>query len=88
MSRNAESGIPQILDHYIFRGKLPTYLSPKPTLKLTSHLGQNVGLREGLVGSFPGTDNDPKFITCGIRTPAMDWNPESKFHWQGIQDPG
>ena len=30
----------------------PTYPSPKPTLTLTSHLGQNVGLREGWVGSF------------------------------------
>ena len=28
-------------------GKLPTYPSPKPTLTLTSHLRQNVGLREG-----------------------------------------
>ena len=28
-------------------GKLPTYPSPKPTLSLTSHLGQNVGLGEG-----------------------------------------
>ena len=28
-------------------GKLPTYPSPKPTLTLTSHLGQNVALREG-----------------------------------------
>ena len=28
-------------------GKLPTYPSPKPTLTLTSHLGQNVGLGEG-----------------------------------------
>ena len=27
--------------------KLPTYPSPNPTLKLTSHLGQNVGLGEG-----------------------------------------
>ena len=26
-------------------GKLPTYPSPKPTLTLTCHLGQNVGLR-------------------------------------------
>ena len=40
-------------------GKLPTYMypSPKPTLTLTSHLGQNVGLREGQVGSFPETYN-------------------------------
>ena len=28
-------------------GKLPTYPSPKPTLTLTSHLGQNVGFGEG-----------------------------------------
>jgi len=28
-------------------GKLPTYPSPEPTLTLTSHLGQNVGLGEG-----------------------------------------
>ena len=36
-------------------GKLPTYPSPKPTLTLSSHLGQNVVLGEGLVGSFPET---------------------------------
>ena len=34
---------------------------PKPTLTLTSHLGQNVGLGEGQVGSFPATCNDPRF---------------------------
>ena len=28
-------------------GKLPTYPSPKATLTLTCHLGQNVGLRGG-----------------------------------------
>ena len=30
-------------------GKLPSYPSPKPTLTLSFHLGQNVGLREGAV---------------------------------------
>ena len=30
-------------------GKLLTYPSPKPTLTLTSHLGQNAGLGEGQV---------------------------------------
>ena len=37
---------------YVFyvSGKLPTYLSPKPTLTLTSHLGQNVGLGGGVGG--------------------------------------
>ena len=39
--------------------KLPTYPSPKPTLTLTSHLGQNVALVEGYVGSFLETYNDP-----------------------------
>ena len=42
-----------------FSGKLPTYPSHKPTLTLTSHLGQNVGLGEGYVGSFPETYNHP-----------------------------
>ena len=40
-------------------GKLPMYPSPKPTLTLTSHLGQNVGLGEE-VGSFPETYPSPK----------------------------
>ena len=34
-------------------GKLPTYPSPKLALALTSPLGQNDGLGEGQVGSFP-----------------------------------
>ena len=34
-------------DHCTFLGKLPTYPFPNSTLKLTSHLGQNVGLGEG-----------------------------------------
>ena len=41
-------------------GKLPTYPSLKSTLTLSSHLGQNVGLGEGKVGSFPETYNNPK----------------------------
>ena len=32
---------------------------PGVTITLTSHLGQNVGLGEGWVGSFPETYNDP-----------------------------
>ena len=36
-----------ILRSVYVSGKLPTYPSPKPTLTLTSHLGQNVGLGEG-----------------------------------------
>ena len=36
-------------------GKLPTFPFPKPSVTLTSHLGQNFGLGEGWVGSFPGT---------------------------------
>ena len=31
---------------YVF-GKLPTYPLPKPTLTLTSHFGQNVGVGTG-----------------------------------------
>ena len=36
-------------------GKLPTYPSPKPTLTLSSYLGQNVDLGERWVGSFTET---------------------------------
>ena len=34
-------------DQFRFPGKLPTYPSPKLTLTLTSHLGQNDDLGEG-----------------------------------------
>ena len=34
-------------------GKLPTYPSPKPALTLATRLGQNVGLGDGKMGSFP-----------------------------------
>ena len=37
---------PEVWSLYL-SGQLPTYPSPKPTLTLTSHLGQNVGLGEG-----------------------------------------
>ena len=42
--------------------ELPTYLFPKRTLTLTSHLRQNVGLGERWVDSFPETCNDPKVV--------------------------
>ena len=50
------------MDHYTFLGDCPSDPSPKPklTLIITSHLGQNVGLGEGYVCSFPETYNDPK----------------------------
>ena len=44
-------------------GRLPTYPSHKPTSTLNSNLGQNVGLGEEYVGSFPETYNDPFFVT-------------------------
>ena len=37
----------ELMSTFCFTGELPTYPSPKPTLILTSHLGQNVGLGEG-----------------------------------------
>ena len=43
-------------------GKLPTYPSPKPTLTLPSHLGKNVGLGEGRVGSFPEKYDEQSFL--------------------------
>ena len=72
MSRNPDSEIRQN-----FTVKLPTYPSPKLTLKLTSYLGQNFGLGEGLVGSFPRTNNDPKFLLVEFGLQL----------WIGIQNP-
>ena len=60
-------------------GKLPSYPSPKPTLTFIQkfivlqqgyhharrHLGHNVGLGEGKVGSFPATYNDLKLFGKG-----------------------
>ena len=45
-------------------GILPTYPSPKPISAIASHLGQNVGLGEGQVVSYPETYNDP--INLGL----------------------
>ena len=44
---------------YVF-GNVPTYPSPTPTLRLNSRLGQNIGLGEGWVGSFP------RNLNCGM----------------------
>ena len=40
-------------DHYTFLGNCPPTPFPKLTLTLTSHLGQNVALGEGVGGQFP-----------------------------------
>ena len=44
---NAQSPFHSYFGSLYVSGKLPTYPSPKPTLTLTSHLGQNIGLGEG-----------------------------------------
>ena len=46
---------PRIFGSIQVAGKLPTYPSPKLTLTLTSRSGQNDGLGEGQVRSFPET---------------------------------
>ena len=59
---------------------LPTYPSPKPTFTLTYHLGQNVGLREGYVGSFPETYNDTCFWdTAHLPLPYDNMNTYSSL---------
>ena len=46
---------------------MPIYPSPKQTLTLTSHLGQNVGLGERQVGSFPDLINVSGFlVVCSL----------------------
>ena len=58
--------------------KLPTYPSPKPTLTLTPHLGQNVCLGDGKVGGFPDTYHDPTFLTVTKKHRVLPW-PRDNF---------
>ena len=52
---------------------IPTYPSPKSTLALTSHLGQNVSLGEGLEGSFPETYNDHDVCLKSLYGLIVSW---------------
>ena len=63
-------------------GKLPTYPSLKPTLTLTSHLGQNICLRKRSVGSFPETSLDPYFLRNGqyCQNAVRHW-AQLKLNW-------
>ena len=74
---------------------LPT---PNSTLTLSSHLEQNCDLGHDGSGviTYPATFvygilNPANFCWWiqgfRIRKPANDWNPESKFHRLGIQNP-
>ena len=47
-------------------GTPPPLPPPKPTSTLTRHLGQIVGLREGLVGSFLETYNDSNLLSPNV----------------------
>ena len=54
-------------------GKLPTYPYPKPTLTLTSHLGQNVNLGEGLSETkLNKSDITEDFFTTDTEPREMD----------------
>ena len=53
--------------------KLPNYLSPKLTLTLNSHLRQNVGLGDGLVGSFPETYNNNNVCLKSLYGLIVSW---------------
>ena len=44
---NKKVEIERVQEYERVSGKLPTYPSPKPTVSLSSYLGQNVGLGEG-----------------------------------------
>ena len=54
-------------------GKLPTYPYPKPTLTLTSHLGQNFGLGEGWSETkLNKSDSTVDFFTTDTEPREMD----------------
>ena len=52
-------------------GKLPNNPSLKPTLTLSSHLGQKVGLGDRSVSSFPEMYYDPFFLKLHISFPLV-----------------
>ena len=54
-NRYCHSGNSYIISHFYVH--FPRYLYK---MRITSHSGQNVGLGEGSVGSFPETYNNPK----------------------------
>ena len=81
-----------------FLGSLqPTPLLIQHLITLSSHLVQNCDLGDGSgVITYPATFvygilNPANFCWWiqgfRIRKPANDWNPESKFHRRGIQNP-
>ena len=54
---------PETMAAYMYvSGKLPPTPPPKPTLCPNWEVSVNAGLGEGWVGSFPETNNDPKFL--------------------------
>ena len=66
-------------------GKLPTYPSPKPTLTLTSHLGRNVGFREGHVGRWawgevPERLVEPRKVAKCNTQPWQPWEWHPSWH--------
>ena len=52
---------------------IPTYLSPKSTLTLTSHLGQNVSIGEGWEGSFAERYNDHNVCLKSLYGLIVSW---------------
>ena len=44
----------------------PTVSLPHSKFALTSHLGQNVGLGEGWLGSFPESYTDPRTTVASV----------------------
>ena len=66
--------------------------------EISNRFGLN-GLPKYIRESICGTEIQAFFVesgflsfgiqnsTQGIRNPASDWNPESKFHWQWIRNP-
>ena len=69
---------PKLLGSLYISGKLPTYPSPKPTLTITSHLGQNVGFREGYVGRWAWGGGGRRYLR-GWQSPEMQPNAISNL---------
>ena len=60
---------------------------PKTTSTLTRHLGQIVGLREGLVGSFLETYNDSNLLSPNVLVKSRILGLGTGNTAQGIRNP-
>ena len=69
---------------YSKSGKLPTHPSPKSTLTLKSHLGQNGRLGKGWVDTFPDSYPEPHILCQQMTTQVQNVSQLKVFLFFGL----